>query len=105
VFENRVLRGIFGAKRDGVKRVWRKILERELKFLYCSPSFILVINSRRMKWAGHVARMRLRRVYTVIQWGNLRVRDHLGESGFERRIILRWIFRSGMWWYGMYRAG
>jgi len=38
--------------------------------------------------------MRLRRVYTVFQWGNQRVRDHLGQSGFERRLILRWIFRK-----------
>jgi hypothetical protein len=56
VFENRVLRRIFGPKRDEVTGGWRKLHE-ELHGLYCSPSIIRVIKSRRMRWAGHVARM------------------------------------------------
>jgi hypothetical protein len=56
VFENRVLRRIFGPKReeDGS---WRKLHNDELHRLYSSPNIIMVIKSRRMKWAGHVARM------------------------------------------------
>jgi hypothetical protein len=57
VFENRVLRGIFGAKRDGVTGEWRKLHKEELNDLYCSPIIVRVIKSRIMRWAGHVARM------------------------------------------------
>jgi hypothetical protein len=79
VFENRVLRRIFGPKRDGVTKGWRKLyneelhmkktpffivtavkasnLTEELHNLYSSPSIIRIIKSRRMRWAGHVARM------------------------------------------------
>ena len=56
MFENRVLR-IFGPKRDGKKGEWRKLHNEELNDLYCSPNIVRVINSRRMRWAGHVARM------------------------------------------------
>jgi hypothetical protein len=57
VFENRVLRRIFGPKGDGVPGGWRKLHNEELHNLYSSPSIIRIINSRRMRWAGHVARM------------------------------------------------
>jgi hypothetical protein len=57
VFEDRVLRGIFGPKRDEVIGGWRKLHNEELHNLYCSPSIIRIIKSRKMKWAGHVARM------------------------------------------------
>jgi hypothetical protein len=57
VFENRVLRGIFGPKRDEVIGGWRKLHNEELHNLYCSPSIIRIIKSRRMRWAGHIARM------------------------------------------------
>ena len=57
VFENRVLRRIFGPKRDGVTGEWRKLHNEELNDLYCSPNIVRVIKSRRMRWAGHVARM------------------------------------------------
>ena len=56
VFENRVLRRIFGLKRDRVTGEWRKLHNEELNSLYSSPN-IVVIKSRRMRWAGHVARM------------------------------------------------
>jgi hypothetical protein len=55
VFENRVLR-IFGPKRDGVMGGWRMLSNEELHNLYSSPSTIRIIKSRRMRWAGHVAR-------------------------------------------------
>ena len=57
MFENRVLRGIFGPKRDEVTEEWRKLHNEELNELYCSPKIVRVIKSRRMMWAGHVARM------------------------------------------------
>jgi hypothetical protein len=57
VFENRVLRRIFGQKRDEVTGEWRKLHNEKLRGLYSSPSIIRIIKSRRMRWAGHVARM------------------------------------------------
>jgi hypothetical protein len=56
VFENRVLRRIFGPKRDEVTGEWRKLHNGELRILYSSPIIIRQIKSRRMRWAGHVAR-------------------------------------------------
>jgi len=67
VFENRVLRRIFGPKRDEVTGEWRKLHNEELNDLYCSPYIVRVIKSRRMGWARHVARMGKRRgVYRVL---------------------------------------
>jgi hypothetical protein len=57
VFENRVLRRIFGPKRDEVTREWRKLHKEKLNDLYSSPNTVRVIKSRRMKYAGHVALM------------------------------------------------
>jgi hypothetical protein len=56
-FENRVLRRIFGPKWDEVTGEWRKLHNEELHDLYSPPSIIRMIKSRRMRWAGHVARM------------------------------------------------
>ena len=52
VFENRVLRRIFGLKRDEVTGEWRKLQNEELNDLYCSPNIVRVIKSRRIRWAG-----------------------------------------------------
>jgi hypothetical protein len=57
VFENRVLRRTLGPKRDEMTGGWRKLHNEELHGLYSSPSIIRVIKARRMRWAGHVARM------------------------------------------------
>jgi hypothetical protein len=57
VFENRVLRRIFGPERDVVTGEWRRLHNKELCALYSSPNIIWVIRSRRLRWAGHVARM------------------------------------------------
>jgi hypothetical protein len=57
VFENRVLRRIFGPKRDVVTGEWRRLHKEELNDLYSSPNIIRVIKSRRMWWAGHVSRI------------------------------------------------
>ena len=57
MFENRRLSRIFGLKKDGVTGEWRKLHNEELNELYSSPNILRVIKSRRMRWAGHVARM------------------------------------------------
>ena len=67
VFENKVLRRIFGPKRDEVKGEWRRLHSEELKVLYSSPNIVWVIKSRRMRWAGHVVRIGQRRsLYRVL---------------------------------------
>jgi hypothetical protein len=67
VFENRVLRRIFGPKRDEVTVEWRKLHNEELHNLYLSPDNIRQVRSRRMRWAGHVARMgEERKMYKVL---------------------------------------
>ena len=57
MFENRVLRRVFGPKRDEVTREWRKLHNEELRDLYSLPNIQRVVKSRRMRWAGHVARI------------------------------------------------
>ena len=57
VFENKVLRRIFGPRRDEVTRDWRRLHNEEINILYSSPNIVRVIKSRRMRWTGHVARM------------------------------------------------
>ena len=64
VFENRVLRRVFGPKRDEVKGEWIKLNNEELMDLYSLPNIVRVVKSRRMRWAGHVARMGRGEVYT-----------------------------------------
>jgi hypothetical protein len=67
VFENRMLRRMFGPKRDVVTGGWRKLYEEEVHNLYSSPSVIRIIKLRRMRCAGHVARMRGKRnVYRLL---------------------------------------
>jgi len=67
VFENMVMRRIFGPRRDEVTVEWRRLHNEELSDLYCSPNIVRVIKSRRMRWAGHVARMGDERgVYRVL---------------------------------------
>jgi hypothetical protein len=76
----RVLRRIFGPKRDEVTGEWRKLHNEDLNDLYCSPSIVRVIKSRRMRWAGHVARMggRERRVQGF--GGETRGKETAGET-------------------------
>ena len=67
VFENMVLRRIFGPRRDEVTGEWRRLHNKELNDLYSSPNIVRVIKSRRMRWVGHVARMgEEKEVYRVL---------------------------------------
>jgi hypothetical protein len=92
VFENSLLRSMFGSKSDVVTGEWRKLRNEELNDLYSSPNIIQVIKSRRMKWAVHVARIGGGEVRAVFWWGNLKKRDLLEDPDLNGRIILRLIF-------------
>ena len=72
VFENMVLRRIFGPRREEVTGEWKRLHNEELNDLYYSPNIVWVIKSRRMRWVGHVARMGEERVV---------YRDLVGETG------------------------
>jgi hypothetical protein len=76
VFENRVLRRIFGLKRDEMTGEWRKLHNEGLRDLYSSPSIIRIIKSSKMRWAGHVARMGKRGSLIGYWWKSQRERDH-----------------------------
>jgi hypothetical protein len=76
VFENRVLRRIFGPKRDEVTGRWRKLHKVELHNLYSSPRINRMIKSRRIRWAGNVARIRRRGMHKGYLWQNQTERDH-----------------------------
>jgi len=80
VFENRVLRRIFGPKRDEVTGEWIKLHNEKLNDLYCSPNIVQVIKSKRMRWAGMGER---RGMYRVLE-GKPEVKRPLG------RLMLRW---------------
>ena len=83
MFENRVLRRIFGPKRDEVTGEWRKLHNEDVSDPYSSLNIVRVIKSRKIRWAGHVARMGRAEVYTGFWWG------HLGERPL-RRPRRRW---------------
>jgi hypothetical protein len=100
VFENRMLRRIFGPKRDEVTGEWRKRYNVEFRDLYSSPHIVRVVKSRRMRWAGQVARFGEGRGCTGFWWENLRERDHWGDPDVDGRIMLRCMFRKwdvGLW--------
>ena len=93
VFENMVLRRIFGARCDEVTGEWRRLHNEELHDLYSTLNIVRVIKSRRMRWAGHVAHMgEEREVYRVLV-GKPEGRNHWGDLGVDGWIILGWISR------------
>ena len=100
VFENRVMRRVFGPKRDKVTEEWKKLHNEELNVPYSSPNIVQVIKSKRMRWAGHVAHTGRGEACVGAWWGNLRERDHLEGASVNGRIILRCTFRKwdvGAW--------
>jgi hypothetical protein len=100
VFENRVLRGIFGPKRDEVMGEWRKLHNGELHNMYSPADIVRQIKSRRMRWAGHVARMGVgRNLYRVLM-GKPVEKDHLEDQGVGGRMGSKWTLGSlvgGVW--------
>jgi hypothetical protein len=89
VFEKRVLRKIFGRKREEDES-WRKLHNDELHSPYSSPNIVRVIKSKRMRWAGYVACMRRGEVLTGFWLGGPKVRDHWEDLGIGGRIALKW---------------
>jgi hypothetical protein len=112
VFENRVPRRIIGPKRDEVTGGWRKLHNEELHGLYSSPSIIRVIKTRRMRWAGHVARMgEVRGAYNILvgrpegrrplgrprrRWEN-NIKMDLREIGFGDMDWIHWAQDRDRW--------
>jgi hypothetical protein len=86
VFENRVLGRIFGPMGDEVTEEWRKLHNGELHNLYSSPDIIRQIKSRRVRWAGHVARMGEGRNVYRVWWESPKEKDHLKDRGVEGRM-------------------
>jgi len=109
VFENRVLRRVFGPKREEVTGEWRKLQNEELNYLYSPPNIVQVIKTRTMRWAGHVARMEERRgVYRVLM-GKPEEKRPIGRFRYIYiyiyiyiywRVILRCMF--GKWDVGIW---
>jgi hypothetical protein len=91
VIENRVLRTIFGPRRDEVTGELRKLHNEELQDLYSLPSTIRIIKVRRMRWAGHVARMGRRGTHIGCWWESQRERGHQEDQNVGGWIILGWI--------------
>jgi hypothetical protein len=91
VFEDRVPRRICWPKRDEATGEWRKLHNEELRDLYPSPCIIRIIKSRRMRWAGHVARIGRRGTRIGYWWESQREGYHEEDQDVGEWIILRWI--------------
>jgi hypothetical protein len=102
VFGNRMLMRIFGPKRDEVMGDWRKLHNEELHNLYSSPNIITMVKSRRMRWAGHVARMGETRIAYRILVGKPEGKTPLGRPRHEWVDNNKWILDTydGMVWTG-----
>jgi hypothetical protein len=103
VFEDRVLRRIFGPKRDVVTGEWRKLHNGELRDLYSSPSIITIIKSRRMRWTVYLARVgEKRNVYRLLV-EKPEGKTPLGRPRRRWAIILGWILErwDGVMWTGL----
>ena len=94
-----VLRRIFGPRRDEVTEEWRTLHNEELNVLYSLPNIVRVIKSRKMRWAGHVARMGEERVAYRVLVGKPEGKNRWGDLGVDGWIMLGWICRR--WVAGM----
>jgi hypothetical protein len=103
VFENRVLRRIFGPKKDKATGDWRKLHNEDLHNLYSLPNIIRMTKSRRMSWTGHVARMGKNRNAYRILVGKPEGKRPLGRS--KRRWVDVKMDHREMGWYGLDRSG
>jgi hypothetical protein len=103
VFEDRMLRRIFGPNRDEVTGDWRKLHIEELHNLFSSPSIIRLIKSIRISWAGHVARMGGRGMNRGNWWESKKERDQWEDRVVGGWTILGWILgrQDGMVWTGL----
>jgi hypothetical protein len=99
VFENRVLRSVFGPRRDKVTGEWRRIHNGELYALCFSPNIIRMIKSRRLRWAGHVAHIGERICANRVLVRKREGRIHVEDPGVDGRIISKWILE--LWDRGM----
>jgi hypothetical protein len=100
VFGNRVLRRLFGPKRDEGMGEWRKLHIGDLHNLYSSPDIIRQIRSRRMMWAGHVKRLGEGRIEYRVLVGKLEGKNHLKDRGIDGRVGSEWTIGRlvvGMW--------
>jgi hypothetical protein len=97
VFEDRVLRRIFGPQRDEVTGEWRKLHSEKLRILYSSPNIIRHIKSSRMRWVGHVARRREERNVCKILMGNPEGKRPLGRTRHRWLDGIRMDLRENGW--------
>jgi hypothetical protein len=103
VFENRVLRRIFGPKRDEVMGEWRMLHNKEVHNLYSSPHIIRQVKSRQIRWAGHVARMGEERKSVQGFGGKARrLRDHWEDQGVGGKMGSEWILGGSELSSGLY---
>jgi len=105
VLENRVLRRMFGPKRDEMIGEWRKLHNEELNDLYSSRNVVWVIKLKRIRWAVHAARMREKRGIYRVSVGKTKGKRTLRYPGVDGRIILRLIFRKWVRRYELDQSG
>jgi hypothetical protein len=103
-FENRVLRRMFGPKKDEVTGNWRRLHKKEL-YAVCSPDIFPVITSRIMRWAGNIARMGARRGAYKVLVGRPEGRRPLGRSRRTWEDNIKMGFREVDWGHGLDRSG
>jgi hypothetical protein len=102
VFENRVLRRIFGTKRDEVTGDWRKLHNEELHNLFSFPSIIRMVKSRRMRWPRDVARMAKRsKMHVGDLWLSQKERDHKENQEVVGWMMLKWMLARYDGMYGL----